>query len=442
MGLSYCSCFNTKEPGQVVFDPDALDDNQNLASRPTINTPFELISNYYASKNIQVIQISPQEFSNILNSEPQTESILKEYEEKFDEIQASMNCNINIGPIKFINKDSTEFYYDGEFNREGEINGKGTKIMKDKSVYRGWFLNGEYNGKGLLIKNGASIFGDWVEGECNGQVIYKLDNEFEYKGNFEKNKKNGYGIEKYNNGSVYEGNFLNNKKSGYGIYKFQNGEIYEGNFENDLYNGKGKYTWGISGRNYEGEFKNGIIEGKGKYTYEDGTIFNGNFINGEKNGEGYIEFPNGKKYYGNWLNDELYGNGCLVDGNEKIDIVFRHGKIIRANTHDDSHDTNNENNNFENIKFNEECFVGNKNGINIDKYICTLCKCFFVQPLKCLGCNSNFCEKCIDKNCNTCNNDKFEINNELIKEMMEYIKIKCYKCEQILDYQSSLNHFH
>ena len=193
---------------------------------------------------------------------------------------------------------------------------------------------------------------------------------------------------------------------------------------------------------YEGEFKNGIIEGKGKYTYEDGTIFNGNFINGEKNGEGYIEFPNGKKYYGNWLNDELYGNGCLVDGNEKIDIVFRHGKIIRANTHDDSHDTNNENNNFENIKFNEECFVGNKNGINIDKYICTLCKCFFVQPLKCLGCNSNFCEKCIDKNCNTCNNDKFEINNELIKEMMEYIKIKCYKCEQILDYQSSLNHFH
>ena len=161
MGLSYCSCFNTKEPGQVVFDPEALDDNQNLASRPTINTPFELISNYYASKNIQVIQISPQEFSNILNSEPQTESILKEYEEKFDEIQASMNCNINICPIKFINKDSTEFYYDGEFNREGEINGKGTKIMKDKSVYRGWLLNGEYNRKELLIKNEESIYRGW-----------------------------------------------------------------------------------------------------------------------------------------------------------------------------------------------------------------------------------------------------------------------------------------
>jgi hypothetical protein len=308
MGLSYCSCFKTKEEGQVVFDPEALDDNQNLASRPTTNSPFELISNYYSSKNIEVTQISPQEFSNLLSSEPQTEAILKEYEEKLDEIQASMNCNINVGPIKFINKNSKEFYYDGEFNREGEINGKGTKIMKDKSVYRGGFLNGEYNGKGLLIKKGACLYGNWVKGECKGQVIYKLDNKFEYKGNFENNKKNGYGIEKYNNGSIYEGNFLNNQKSGYGTYKFHNGEIYEGNFENDLYNGKGKYIWGISGQKYEGEFKNGRIEGKGIYTYEDGTIFDGNFINEKKNGEGYLEFTNGKKYFGNWLNDELYGN--------------------------------------------------------------------------------------------------------------------------------------
>ena len=442
MGLSYCSCFNTKEPGQVVFDPEEIDDNQNLASRPTINSAFELISNYYSSKNIELRKISPQEFSELLNSEPKTEALLSEYDEKFDELQTSMNNNICIGPIKFTKKDSTEFYYDGEFNSEGEINGKGTKIIKGKSLYRGGFLNGEYNGKGLLIKNGASIYGDWVGGQCKGQVIYKLDNKFEYKGNFENNKKNGYGIEKYNNGSIYEGNFLNNKKSGYGTYKFQNGEIYEGNFENDLYNGKGKYTWGISGRKYEGEFKNGMIEGKGIYTYEDGTIFNGNFINGEKNGEGYIEFPNGKKYYGNWLNDELYGNGCLVDGNEKIDIVSRHGKIIGANANQDFPQDNSIDINNENVKFNEECFVGNKNTINVHKYICTLCKCFFVQPLKCLGCNSNFCKNCISENCNTCNNNRFEINNDLIKEMIEHISVKCDKCEQILDYQSSLNHFH
>ena len=85
---------------------------------------------------------------------------------------------------------------------------------------------------------------------------------------------------------------------------------------------------GKTGKKYVGQFKNGKIEGKGTFTYEDGTIFHGMFIDGNRNGEGVIEFPDGKKYSGNWLNDELYGNGFLLNGNKKIEIIFRHGKII------------------------------------------------------------------------------------------------------------------
>ena len=96
-----------------------------------------------------------------------------------------------------------------------------------------------------------------------------------------------------------------------------------------------------------------------------------------------------------------------------------------------------------NIKFNIECFAGDNNSINLTKYICPICNCFFVEPLKCFGCSSNFCKECKgQQNCNLCNNNEFEKNDELIREMNENVKIKCDKCEEILDYQASLNHFH
>jgi len=336
MGSFNCSCFYSKDNGQIILS----EGNQNIIRPRQISiipeeTFFDIIVNYYSIKKIEIEKITSQEFSELLYYNSEIKKILEEYEDKFDDL--TINCYTAIGPVKFINvdenkseKNNTEFYYEGEYNNEGVINGRGIKIIKNSLIFKGEFLNGEYNGKGLLIKNGGSIYGDWVKGICTGNAIYKVEGKFEYIGNFENNKKNGYGIEKYNDGSQYEGNFLNNLKSGKGIYKFQNGEIYEGNFENDLYNGEGKYFWSNGGRKYEGEFKNGVINGKGIYTYDDGTIFNGYFIDGAKNGEGYLEFQDGKKYYGNWINDELYGKGYLVNDNEKIEIVSRHGKIIAS----------------------------------------------------------------------------------------------------------------
>ena len=457
--MGNCSCLNSSENGQVIFGQENENNNNNNNNVPLKqisiiqeDSVFDLISSYYSSKNIEVKKISQESFFELLTDEEK--KILDEYEDKIDNSSNLINDNISISPLKFSVKDKDEnkqdFYYEGEFNNEGRINGKGIKIIPNDFVYKGEFLNEEYNGKGILIKKGASIYGQWKNGECKGKVIYKVQNEFEYEGNFENNQKNGYGIEKYNDGSQYEGNFLNNKKNGYGVYKFSNGEIYEGNFEDNLFNGEGRYIWGVGEKKYEGEFKKGVVEGKGIFTYEDGTVYNGYFEKGVKNGEGFIEFLDGKKYYGNWLNDELYGNGYLVNGNERIEVVFRHGKIIssKSNTDDDINTSFISNpeiiNNCNYIKFKIESFVGDKDNINIKKYICPLCNYILNRPLKCIKCLNNFCKKCIKQknNCINCNNDKFEKNEELIQEMIENIKIKCEDCDKILDYQESLNHLH
>ena len=354
MGNINCSCFNNNEKGQIIFENNNEQIGHNQITQK--ESLFEIISKYYHSKGIDVQKINEEEFFEMLDSDSNMARLLKEYEEIFAKFNISFDFNnTDIEIIKFIDnndiKSSSNFYYYGEFNENGIINGAGIKIIKKNHIYKGEFSNGEYNGKGLLIKNGASIFGDWEYGEINGNVIYKIDSKFEYNGNFENNKKNGFGTEKYPDGSIYEGNFVNNKKSGHGCLTFPNGESYEGNFENDLYNGEGQYIWGKTGKKYVGQFKNGKIEGKGTFTYEDGTIFHGMFIDGNRNGEGVIEFPDGKKYSGNWLNDELYGNGFLLNGNKKIEIIFRHGKIISQKLCDEleEEEENNLNNNKETI---------------------------------------------------------------------------------------------
>ena len=443
MGNLKCTCINNNESNQVIFE------NNNHVVTPKISL-FELISKYYSTKNIRVEKISQDDFFTILNSDSGMLKILDEYEKLFEKYNIKINEDSEeVESIKFIDDNQTnnfgEYLYFGEFNDNGIINGIGIKIIKSNYIYKGEFSNDEYNGKGLLIKNSASIFGDWEGGEINGNVIYKIHSKFEYTGNFENNKKNGFGTEKYPDGSEYIGNFINNKKNGHGKYSFPNNEYYEGNFENDLYNGEGQYVWEKSGKKYVGEFKNGKIEGKGVYRYEDGSIFRGSFINGYKNGEGSIEFPDGKKYLGNWLNDELYGNGYFISGNKKIEVVFRHGKIISQRINEDFESNLNEEIKSTNkaAKFKANSFFGNINNININKYICPICDCFFLNPIKCLECGSNYCKECIiGKKCLKCNNEKFIDDKDLNNEMINIINIKCDICQKILKYNESFSHFH
>ena len=405
MGNLKCSCLNNKENGQFIFEKDESNTKPNLIIQDC--SLFEIIKNFYNSKNIEIEKINQIEFDEMLNSNSDITKLLEDYNKIFDEHNINFNLNNdNVECIKFKDKnkekESSEFYYYGEFNKNGIIDGVGIKIINKNYIYKGEFSNGEYHGKGLLIKYMGSIFGDWEFSEINGNVIYKVNSKFEYNGNFEKNKKNGFGSEKYQDGSIFEGNFVNNKKNGHGIYTFPNGEKYEGNFEDDLFNGEGQYIWEKSGKKY-------------------------------------------------WLNDDLYGNGYLLDGKKKIEIIFRHGKIISQKLSENIEDEiMNLSNNKEIItdnkvisRFNANSFYGDKNIVNVDKYICFICKYFLIKPFECIICRTNYCQECIkEKKCLRCKNEKFKINKILENEIDEIIKIKCDKCQNILNYKESLEHFH
>ena len=356
MGSLNCSCINSKDNSQINFENglNRVKFQNELIQQGEL---LQKISDYYKSYKIR--NLTQEEFFDILNLNENAKKILEESKNKFDDDKFDfIFSNKYIGPLEFIptdnntNNQDNNFIYNGEFNNEGIIDGKGIKIMSNKNtVYKGGFLIDKYHGNGILIKNKSSLYGCWNNGICSGNVEYIMDNEFKYNGNFENNKKNGFGIEIYQDGSQYEGNFVDNKKSGKGVYKFSNGEKYEGEFENDLYNGRGKYTWKTKGQKYEGEFRNGKINGKGIFNYEDGSIYSGNFVGGIKNGEGVIKFPNNMIFYGNWMNGELNGNGYLINGDEKTEVLFRYGKIISCQ---DFLESDNENFNLDKSKEEEE----------------------------------------------------------------------------------------
>ena len=192
MGKLNCSCFNNNEKGQFNFENNPENVTNNIIIKK--KSLFEIISDYYNSKNIEVQKINQEEFFEMINSDSNIIKLLKEYEEIFDKYNISFDFNnTDVELIKFIDdndtKESSIFFYYGEFNENGMINGTGIKVVKQNYIYKGEFTNGEYNGKGLLIKNGASIFGDWEYGQISGNVIYKIESKFEYTGNFENNKK-------------------------------------------------------------------------------------------------------------------------------------------------------------------------------------------------------------------------------------------------------------
>ena len=86
--MGNCSCFNSSEKGQVIFTQDnENENNQNPIPilRQQINvipeeTIFDIILNYYKSKNIEVKKIFFQQFSELITEE--TKKILDKYEDK------------------------------------------------------------------------------------------------------------------------------------------------------------------------------------------------------------------------------------------------------------------------------------------------------------------------------------------------------------------------
>lgn len=445
--MGNCSCVNHTPESQFVFDQE-----QNLNQAEII----EKIKSKYENSFTSIEPITLEEFDKILFSFPNVKELFEEYNPKFQEASAKDNlitsqssilesnekdCLIELSsPIKLVEDGDKFDFFKGSVNKNNNFSGKGIYITSDY-VYKGFFHNNEFNGKGLMIyNNGGSLFGDWVNGVCTGKGILKINNQYEYEGDFVENKKQGYGVERYPEGSVYEGEFHDNKKNGKGKYILSRGESYEGDFKDDLFDGEGVYKWPSESREYKGQFKNGNMNGKGINTFKDGSTYEGYYKNGLKHGLGKYSWPNGKVFYGSWLNNKLHGNGYYLLDNEKFNITFRFGKIISTRKAEDIDEN-------KIIKFGYDNIVDKENINDVEKYICPICKYILYQPQKCSGCSENYCIDCIkdgkgNKKCIKCGEDNYELNLDLLHDLMKNIKVNCSTCNNILDYETSLNHYH
>jgi len=159
---------------------------------------------------------------------------------------------------KTMKLDLKEGQYEGQVNKNGEMDGEGTMFYKP-----------------IIDKN---------------DKIYN-----EYVGQWKNNKREGEGIMMYNNGKdVYQGEWENDKKDGNGKMTYANGDVHEGIWVEDVYIGK----WDIIGYN----------DSYGKMTYANGDVFEGELFKDDKykkNSGGIMTYKDGKKILGYWKDDIL-----------------------------------------------------------------------------------------------------------------------------------------
>ena len=441
MGALNCSCvgISKEKLNEFTFDNEVL---------------LRELQNKFDESISSIETITEEEFNQALYSFPNAKELLGEYEPKinsqtqFDESRTNKSLNnekkeedlIQLPkPIKFIYKENNLVdLFKGWINKNNDLTGLCYQITNDY-LYYGNFEKNQMNGKGIMItKEGYSLFGDWVEGYCTGKGHLKMDNIMEYEGDYVKNKKQGYGIEKYPDGSWYEGEFQDDKKNGKGKCKMSGDETYEGEFKDNLFNGEGIYKWPSESREYRGHFKNGVMDGKGVSIFNDGSKYDGNYKNGLKHGLGKYIWPNGKVFYGNWVNNKMHGDGLIEKDNEKYDVIYRFGKNISTRKADDMEEN-------KQIKFSYNDIVNKENISNIESFICPICKNILCRPNKC--CLKNYCMDCIkegieNKKCSNCGGTEYELNMDLLSELISKINVNCNICQKQLDYKSSLNHNH
>jgi hypothetical protein len=156
--------------------------------------------------------------------------------------------------------------------------------------------------------------------------------------NFELNKwycHNYYRqiFENYDNKNkkiIYEGEFKKGKRNGKGKLIFDDENIYEGSFNNDNFDGDGCFKW-KDGREYKGQWKDNNMNGKGIFKWDTNNWYEGDYKNNRREGYGVYHFGEDNYFDGKWLNNLPHGIGKLKINGEKVEGLFRFGKMIKNN---------------------------------------------------------------------------------------------------------------
>ena len=132
--------------------------------------------------------------------------------------------------------DFSDGSYQGEIDKEGRKDGKGTYRWNDGSSYEGDFKENDRHGLGTFL---------WNNGES-------------YKGDYFKDERTGEGAYSWPDGSTYRGSFLNGKRHGKGIFVSPDGSVYKGDWFDDLQHGEGILTR-ANGTTVEGVWRMGKL---------------------------------------------------------------------------------------------------------------------------------------------------------------------------------------
>ena len=230
-----------------------------------------------------------------------------------------------LGPFKY---EDGSIYYGQYF--KGQRQGFGHEVMKDGSIYSGYWSYDfkSYTGR-FIFPTGECITGELKKGKINGLAESITREGLIRTGHWEDGKLNGIAneIDPIAN-TQYRGEMRNGIKHGKGVLKFGDGSEYEGDFSNNKMTGKGRKKW-VDNRVYEGDWVEGKMEGHGTFTWEDGKRFIGSYHQNRKHGKGELFYANGDIYKGEWLDGEQNGPGELTFvGKAPQTVEFKKGLRI------------------------------------------------------------------------------------------------------------------
>ncbi|MDY6792288.1 MAG: alpha/beta hydrolase [Thermodesulfobacteriota bacterium] len=231
---------------------------------------------------------------------------LKKVAHETDNEKIKRYAELNIAKLMKIS-----YYPLGRFSKciNGEcINGRGTLILPDKTIYTGEFQKGWMHGYGKI----------------------SFPDKSGYNGPWFKDKMHGEGVITYPDRAVYTGKVSRNVRHGYGYMTFPQGMKFAGEFRDDMRHGPGKRIF-TDGTTYEGIWRNGRIRGKE-------TVFSSQYAKTESATVVKKAFPDGISYIDAFkdrlsskrLNAGLRiqkGNILYFDGNYEYAIIY-YGKAI------------------------------------------------------------------------------------------------------------------
>jgi hypothetical protein len=298
-------------------------------SRPGANYPdLPLLKTEIGISDLDPLDHRPQARTAIHCDRADLQSPVKEVWEKLGPPPVDHNlsntykgCPV-LGPFKY---EDGSIYYGQYF--KGQRQGFGHEVMKDGSVYSGyWSYDFKCCTGRFILPSGECITGEIKKGKINGLAESITLDGLIRSGTWEDGKLNGIAVEFDKRANTqYRGQMRNGVKHGKGVLKFGDGSEYEGDFDNNKITGKGKKKW-ADNRVYEGDWVDGKMEGHGTFTWEDGKRYIGSYHQNKKHGTGELYYASGDVYKGEWVHGFQHGPGELtVVGKAPEKVEFRNG---------------------------------------------------------------------------------------------------------------------